>query len=165
MDSWKSYLYSIIVCVFVCGILSRVISDGRRNALLRLISGTVLAVVLLQPLSGIRLEELLHVPVQNRQAADGYIAEGQQIASQAQERIIEELCEAYILEKAKALGMNITVEISLDQDGCPVFAEMYGEAHPDAQLQLREILTEDLGIPKENQQWIWNQESSSSSVS
>lgn len=163
MESWKSYLYSIIVCVFVCGILSRMVSDSRRNALLRVISGTVLAVTLLRPLSGIPLEEFLQVPVQNRNAADDYIAQGRQIAAQARERIIEDLCEAYILEKAMALGMNITVEISLDQDGCPVFAAICGEASPDAQLQ--EILASDLGIPKENQQWIWNQESSSSSVS
>ena len=165
MESWKSYLFSLVVCAFICGILSQIISDGKRKELLRLISGTVLAIVLLQPLSGINLEQLLQVPFQNLNAADTYIAEGEQIASEAQERIIEDICEAYILDKAKALGANIMVEISLDHDRIPVFAEMYGAAEADVQLQLQEILTTDLGIPKENQKWIWNQESSSSSLS
>lgn len=165
MESWKSYLYSIIVCAFLCSILLQILSDGKKKAMVRLISGTVLAIALLQPLSGIRPEDLIHVPVQNRYDADAYITQGQQLARDTRESIIEELCEAYILDKAKALGGSITVEFSLDQNGSPVFAHICGDAAPDVQLALQEILTTDLGIPKENQQWIWNQESSGSPTS
>lgn len=164
MGSWKTYLFSLVACAFNCGILSQILSDGKRKELIRLISGTVMASILLQPLSGKNLKDFLHVSFPNLKDADTYIAEGKQIASEEQERIIEEICEAYILDKAKTMGANITVQISLDHDRLPAFAAMYGEVAPDVELQLQKILTTDLGIPKENQKWIWNQESSSSSL-
>jgi predicted dehydrogenase len=91
-----------------------------------------------------------------------YIAEGEKTALEAQERIITESCEAYIENRAKALGADVQVNVRLNRDQIPDLAEIRGNPGPEIQMQLQEILSEDLGIPKENQSWIWHQENSSS---
>ena len=79
------------------------------------------------------------------------------MASEKQIECIIDSCEAYILDKAKVLGGDITAEVSLNADLIPVFAVIHAEDQ-SAKAQLQAILQEDLGIPMENQQWIWNQE-------
>lgn len=162
MGTWKQYVFSIVVCSLSCGILSQIISDTKRKALIHLISGAVLAISILRPLSRINPEDFRHVPDLDQFSADYYIAEGKQTSLEALERRIKDSCEAYILDKAKELGTEIIADISLNEDLIPVFVEISGEADPNVQTELQKILTTDLGIPKENQKWIWNQESNSS---
>jgi len=162
MGSWKQYVFSLIVCALSCGIISQIISDTKRKALMHLVCGTVLAISILRPLSKINLEELLYIPSLNQISADHYIADGEKTATEARARYIKASCETYILDKAKTLGADVMVQISLNEDLLPVFVEMRGEADPNVQMELQKILTTDLGIPKENQKWIWNQESNSS---
>lgn len=162
MGNWKTYLFSIIVIALSFSLLSQLITNGKKKALMRLITGTAMAVSILYPLSGINLKNLLVIPIPKKNAAEYYISEGKKTASEAQEKFIEDACEAYILDKAKALGSNIVAEVSLNTDLIPSFAELHGEVDANVQLQLEKILTADLGITKENQKWIWNQESNSS---
>jgi len=70
--------------------------------------------------------------------------------------------EVFLEEDYKALGADVTVQISLDEKLVPVFAEINGGADPEVQGELQDILMTDLGIPKENQKWIWNPENNSS---
>jgi hypothetical protein len=94
--------------------------------------------------------------------ADFYIAAGEELAFLEQERCIKTYCETYILEKAKALDAEITVEILLNEEQVPCFAEIQYGADSGIQYELQRILETDLGISKENQKWIRNQENSSS---
>lgn len=162
MDGWKQYVFSLIICSLSCGIILQIISDPKRKALMHLVCGTVLAVSILRPLSRIDLEDSLRIPVLDQFSADYFLAEGKKTALKAREQNIKGYCEAYILEKAKALDAEITAHVSLDEDLIPIFVEINGVVGPNIQMQLQNILTTDLGIPKENQKWIWNQESNSS---
>lgn len=162
MDSWKQYVLSIITCAFICGILSQIISDTKRKALMRLVFGTVLAIFLLRPFSDINIENVLERSLLDQTAANLFIAEGEKTAAEAKTEYIKASCEAYILDKAAKLGTEVSAEIFLDHNLMPTFAEIEGALTPDLQMQLQTILTDDLGIPKENQSWIWNQEANSS---
>ena len=162
MDSWKQYLFSIIVCSITCGIVSQIAAVGKRKELLRLICGVILTITILSPLSRLDLGELLYIPQEAWDTADYYIAKGEDVAFQEQAQCIKAAFEAYILDKAKSLGAEVSAEISLDETLVPVFAEITGGSDQGLQKELENILTTDLGIPKENQKWIWNQESSSS---
>ena len=120
-----------------------------------------MAIVIIRPLSGLDFNDILPITDQNWIHADGCIAEGKKVASDAMERDIKASCEAYIWDKAKALDADIRTEFFLNEEMIPVSVEIRGEPDPDMQEQLQEILMMDIGIPKENQQWIWNQENSS----
>lgn len=162
MNSWKQYILSIIVCLITCGIVSQIISDTKRKELVNLICGLILSISLLTPLTRLDLEDLWNIPAENWNGAEFYVSEGKKTASAEQAQYIKASCEAYILNKAKLLGADVTVQISLDEKLVPVFAEINGGADPGVQWELQNILMTDLGIPKENQKWIWNPENNSS---
>lgn len=153
MEGWKQYLLSVIGCAFACGMVSLIVLDPKRKELMRLVCGMVLAISVIRPLSGIRPEDFLKFPTESWTTADPYIAEGERAAWREQERCIKESCQAYILDKARALGAEVSVEIFLDDDLLPAFAEITAEADPRMESQLQEILATGLGIPKEHQKW------------
>lgn len=158
----KAYIHSILVCAFCCGILASFSSNPRRRKLLQLVSGTTLAVCVLQPLSPIELPLLSEAIPTFPSSADYYLAEGKKIALEAKKMSIEQICESYILEKAKALGAEIEVRFSFTEDLVPNFVEINGFGETDIKMQLQNILATELGIPKENQKWIWQKERNSS---
>ena len=162
MDAWKSYVYSILVCLFCCAIVSQMVQDGRRQSLLQFLCGTAVAITVLRPLTGLDLTQFLAISDLEIFAADAYVAEGEVTAGKERGLRIKQTCEAYILDKAKALGADLQICITLNQEQIPVFAEIQGQVQQNVQMELQEILMRDLGIPKENQRWTWNQENSSS---
>jgi len=162
MESWKQYLISIIVSALSCGIISQMISDSKSKELMHLLCGLILAISILHPLSGMDLNKLFSLSIPDSNLADHYISEGEEIALEAKTVRIKASCEAYILEKAKAECADIKVDLILDENQMPAFVEIEGTLEADTQSRLQNILVEDLGIPKENQTWSWNQASNSS---
>ena len=90
------------------------------------------------------------------QDAQSLILEGVDYASQAKARIITQELTAYIQDKASLYGADLTAEITLTQDTTPIPASvrLTGTWSGYAKNKLETILEQELGIPKENQQWI-----------
>lgn len=162
MVDWTAWSYSVIACALACSIVSQIDSSSKRKEILRLLCGIVLAISILHPFSKINPEDLLQFSQWDSGGAEAYIAEGKKMAAQARMDSIKTSCETYILNRARDLEADIHAKISLDDAGIPFFAELHGELAPDVQNRLQAIITAELGIPKENQKWIWNQENNSS---
>lgn len=159
---WTAWAYSVIACALACSIVSQIGTSSKRKEILRLLCGIVLAISILYPFTRVNPEDLLQFSQWDPAGAEAYIAEGEKIAAQARMDSIKASCETYILDRAKDLEADIRVDISLDDEGIPVFAELHGEPDADVQSRLQTIITAELGIPKENQKWIWKQENNSS---
>lgn len=162
MGNWETWTYSVIVCVLSCGILTQIVSESKRKEIMRLICGILLSISLFRPLTRIDFREFLNLSGESWDGAESFVMEGERIAAQAQEDSIRAACETYILNKASALGADVKAYVSLTDAGIPGFVELSGQVEPRIQQQLQTVLTMELGIPKENQKWIWNQESNSS---
>ena len=69
--------------------------------------------------------------------------------------IIKEKTEAYILEKAESLGLDISVEINFGEADSmvPTEVRISGPVSPYAKDQLSKTISTDLGIPEERQIW------------
>lgn len=158
MDSWKQYIYAVILCVCICSVITQMISDSRQKSLIRMICGVILAITVLHPLSRLGWEDLLSSYDWDPDSAQYWIDRGEDLAWETAAEVIKSSCETYILEKAELLGADIDVQISLNKDQIPVSAVITGKFGSDQQRQLQNILTTDLGLPKENQTWTWNQE-------
>lgn len=162
MPSWKQSILTFLICSLTCGILSQIVADTGKQKLMQFICGTLLAVTVLNGFTRIDPAEFLPISAGNGNLADNYIAEGEKAASEEQRKRITADCEAYILNKAKELGAEVTAKVFLDETFVPVFVEITCKSDKTLQQELQKILTMDLDIPKENQQWIWNQENNSS---
>lgn len=162
MTGWKQYVYAVILCVLICKVVTQLAADSRQKTLIRLICGVFLCLCILQPLTGLSLTEWVPISRWDLHTADPWIARGEALAREAKAACIKSACETYILDKAELLGAGVSVTVTLDDGLLPVSAEISGNPDTNVQMQLQNILMTDLGIPKENQAWIWNQEHSGS---
>lgn len=72
------------------------------------------------------------------------------------EGLIIDSAETYILDKAQALGMDVTVELETRlRDGYPIpwSVKITGTATGSQKSMLTEYITENLGIPEDRQEW------------
>lgn len=158
----KTYLLSILVCALSCEVFSRFAAGAGQKKLLQLVSGTLLAVTLLRPLSRIEPELWLQPLSWDSLNPDHWIAEGENQAQKAKAECIAWECASYIFDKAQIPRGDLTLQFTLDENLIPTFVEISGYAEADTQANIQTLLATDLGISKENQQWILHPERGSS---
>ncbi len=154
MAGWKEYILSVVTVSLVCGVILQMASG--KKEILQLVCGVVMTLAVLQPVSRIRMEDFWNSSRFLPEPADTWLAEGKKAAQSMKEQYITEAYEAYILDKAKNLGTELTADITVDENCLPVFAEIQGNFDGEIRLILEQILTCDLGITKENQRWTGN---------
>jgi hypothetical protein len=156
MEYIREYLISVTAAALLCGILQSLSPQKSSNGLLKLICGIFLSLTVIRPLADIRLEEIEFLTEQVHADAESAAAEGADYAKQAMIRQIKERTEAYILDKAASFDGHITADVLVEGDPPVIIScTIQGNLSAYAQTQLRRILEEDLGIPEEDQRWIY----------
>lgn len=155
MSGLRSYIVSVVTAAVICGVVTALAKESGTGPLMRLLCGVFLAITALRPLAQVDLEQWLDLPLPYQQQARHYSAQGEEFARAAKAQRIMQETEAYILDKAKALRAEITVQVVLRETGEPLpqTVILTGRISPYAKAQLQRILEEDLGIAKEQQQW------------
>lgn len=153
MEAVSRYVVSVVACAMLCGILTRLFR-GHPRQIIQVLCGVFFSIVLLQPVS--RLGKISW-EIQSRdweKKAQALAVDGSAMAEHMKAAVIEERMQAYILNKAAVLGAAVEVSITLGENGIPASAEIAGCVSPGVKGRLTEILVQELGIPKEKQQWI-----------
>lgn len=155
MAEIRQYALSVTAAAIFCGILSGLLSDGKRKALLQLIFGVFLTIAVIKPFTKMDFSGIMEFPASFSDIAETAVADGENMAAKAAGEIIKEETEAYILDKAAELDAQIHAEIILSEDNppVPIAVKLYGEPAPYIRRQLQVLLQSELGISKENQQW------------
>ena len=152
----REYLLSVTGASALCGIVSAVTGKNTYSGIIRLICGAFLLFTVTAPL--VRAEfTALPIPGEELvKEAENAVLKGVDYAAQARARIIKEELEAYIMDKASGLDAQINPQITLTDDTPPIPAKVtiIGTWTPAAKSQLERILTQDLGIAKEQQIWM-----------
>lgn len=162
MDAGRDYIISVIVCTLCCGLISSMTSGSGQEKLIHFICGVIVVVTVLRPISAIELPSLSACLDDYRYSAQEYVHIGENLTKAEQERYIKEACEAYICSVAEDLVADISVHVQVDTNLMPAAAEITGRFNGEVRNEMEHILETDLGITKENQLWIMNQEDSSS---
>lgn len=154
MDAVKDYLISIVAASLVAGIATGITKkSGSISSMVRLLAGLFLTVTVMQPIVNISFGNLQLYLDQTSADADHAAGIGRNTAETEVKQVIIERSCAYILEKANALGADISVEVVLD-DFIPSAVEICGAVSPNAKQQISNYITTNLGISTEDQQWI-----------
>lgn len=152
----KQYLLSVVTAAIISGIVTKLLgSKGTQGAIGKLIAGLFLAFAVISPLRSVRIHDLASFRVSYSEAADLAVEAGKEMTLQALQTRIKEQCEAYILDKARSLNVELEAEVTVSEDDIPtpVAVQLSGNVSPNAKSSLTRIITEDLGIPKEDQKW------------
>ncbi len=156
MDWLRGYFLSLTGASVICAVITALFpGKGASAKLIKLISGVILCLIALQPVSRLDISSFLREWEFDLSSGTDASHDGEILAQKARYKLIKDSCEAYILDKATELGLQITVEIELDDQSFPQPESVVirGNISPYAKVQLQQILTSDLGIAKENQTW------------
>ena len=135
------------------------VPEGRAKSALRLVCGliSVSALLSIVPVFG----EAAEIPSLSdyREEAAAIVSQAEKEAEEQSRAVIEEKAAAYISDKAEKLGASVfRADITAEKEGdiwrlaC---AEIESDADSDAEKSLRRLISENLGIAEEEQEWIY----------
>ena len=156
MEGISQYLLTVVSAGIICAICSGMISKkGTYAAIIKLLTGLLMLLTMLAPLTKLNIQDL--TAYFNDLSFDGTAnaQAGEAMAVDATESIIKENVKAYILDKASALGLDVEVDIALTEDTPPLprSVTVTGAVSPYAKQVLTKVISDDLGIPEEQQLW------------
>lgn len=152
----RAYLLSLTAAAMLGATLMALTPKGGARRAVRLGCGLLMLLCALAPLKRFDAAEisrmLSSIEMQQDAAASGVEVKNRELVC----AIISGKAEAYILDKARALGLTITVRVEAKDDGAGPYLSSVTYTG-SAEKQKREALTEDvertLAIPKERQMW------------
>jgi len=157
MGSWGQYILSIGLASLLVAIIGE-FSDRKSSigTVIRMICGLFLAFTVLSPLTGLNFEILDAFSRELNTDAATVISTGNQLRAESVRELIKQETEAYILDKARSLGCTLTAAVTVSdaQVPVPVSAQITGDISASERRELEKLLEQELGISKENQQWI-----------
>ena len=152
----SSYILRIVSAAIICGIAGSVLK-GKTAAgqLVRLLCGLLMSVTVISPLTDISFNNLTDYFEQLSVDASAHTDKGESDAQESIAAIIKPRLETYILDKANSMGLQITVEVELDDSNhsfpCGVTVE--GNVSPYAKEVLGAYIEDTLNIEKEQLRW------------
>lgn len=156
MEAVRQYLLSVTAAALVCGIAQRLLGKkGTAAGVGKMLTGLFLAFTVISPFTELRLGDLTDFTAGFEAEAADAAAAGQSSTRKALAESIINRTQTYILEKAKGLNLELSVEVKVSEADIPLPVEvrLSGSAAPYAKQRLQTIIEDDLGIPKENQLW------------
>ncbi len=155
MEAAKQYVMSVTACGILCGMILKLVPKNASRDLIKILCGMALVFTLIDPLEGLRGENLDLSNILENTSGKEYTSAGIYESRLSLEAIIRKQVEAYILEKAEEIEADIQVKVYLSGDEYPIpeAVVVQGEVSAQAKEKLEKILEKDLGIAKEFQTW------------
>ncbi len=153
MERIWQYSISVVSAAIICTSITALIPKGIGKEFIKLICGVYMTIVIISPVSVISLKDFSEFTPAFLDSGKSIAASGQEMAQEAVSDIIKSETEAYILEKARELNADIKVSVEIDMLHYPRKAVLFGDVSPYVQKKLEQILEEEMGITKENQEW------------
>lgn len=159
METLRSWIIGICAGALVCSVARAIAPKGGSGNAVRLACGFMTVALLIGPMKNFDFEEyalrLGEIRADGGEYADEAISSG----GEHIKAVIEQRCEAYILDKATELGVeNVSVAVSAKiTDGgkypYPYSVELGGEADGEQRKRLSSFIEGELGVPDERQYW------------
>jgi len=157
MPDIKEYILSIVAAALFCTIVKGLLNEKTTiGQIVKMLSGLLMAVAILSPLVNITFNDIYHYFDDLNADAAQYVQDGKDTSRDQICSIIKSQTEAYILDKANRMGLEISVEVELDDSSNPIPCGVVirGGAAPYAKEVMQAYIEDNLGISKGNQQWM-----------
>lgn len=151
----KSYILSIVAAAVLCGIIRNFLDEkSTAGKILNLLGAILMTITIIVPIKQFSFYEFNDYIGSIKLDGQRYATDGNIQAQESVQRFIKAESEAYILDKAKKLDAEITVEVELNiEDNIPCGVTMTGAVSPYAKEVLSSFVEDSLGIAKEKQIW------------
>lgn len=156
MEDIRQYLLSVIAAAIIAGLAVAIIGNrGALAAIVKLLAGLFVVMTVISPWTKLQLNDLSGYFSEMNLEGDRIAADAQRMVISARATIIKDRLEAYILDKAGSLKMDVSVDVKLTESDPPTprFVTIEGLASPYAKQRLKQFISDELGIPEEQQSW------------
>ena len=157
MRSWGQYILSVGLASLLVAVIGE-FSDRKSSTgtVIRMLCGLFLAFTAISPVADLNIEILDAFSRELDGDAASVVSVGRELRAESMQELIRQETEAYILDKARVLGCEIEATVSVGDGEIPVPESVLitGDISTSARRELEKLLEQDLGISKENQQWI-----------
>ena len=128
----KSYVLSIVAAAVLCGIIPNFLDDKTTSGkILNLLSAILMTITIIAPIKQFSFYEFNDYMGSIKLDGQRYAMDGNNEAQESIQRIIKSESEAYILDKAKNLDAEITVEVELNvEENVPCGVTITGAVSP-----------------------------------
>lgn len=129
--------------------------QGSNGGIIKLLCGVFLLLTIIQPLDQINWNTITTSQLDFGAEAKQLALQGEMLSRNSMRQIIKEQCEAYILDKAKDMGIELAVNVQLSNEDVPVPEAVFlnGRISPREKDRLSSIIEQGLGLSKEDQKW------------
>ena len=155
-EGLRSYLTALVGVSLISAAVLSLIPKGSVKRAAGLTCGLILAITAIQPITTIQdftlAQAISRVWMQTESARTGIEVKNRELVS----AIIKQKSETYILDKADKMGLKLTAEVTVKDDGVypyPSGAVLTGRYTDLQQEELERYITNETGIPPEAQIW------------
>ena len=157
-EALRSWIVGIAGAAMVTAIAMTVTPEGRVKRVVSLVCGLMTVLALVKPIVGFDYGSFSKYLAQYKNEAEAFSSDIGETNENLTRRIIEERCEAYILDKGKSRGLtdlDVAVQLSWSVDGFwyPSGASLTGSADETARQELGRDIEAELGIPAAELNW------------
>ena len=149
------YIVSISATSLICGMIGNFMKDSCGARAMKMVCNLILMLAILLPVVTWCKKDIPDFVGFTFPESEQFVEEGARMSGNAAKDIIKQQTEAYIVDKAAAMGVTVTATVVLNDNDVPVpvYVEVSGKVSPYIKLRLEEMIQEDLNITKENQVW------------
>ena len=152
MGEFGSYLLQIVTAAILCSMIITITGKSNFSKSVQFLTGLVMVLIIIKPLANEQFDIDILDALSVSTDASAIIERSKEVADSALTAVITDSVTAYIQDKATAFGAEISVDIDV-KDGLPDSVTIIGEISPYARRQLSKWISNELGIPEEEQYW------------
>jgi hypothetical protein len=157
-EALRGWIIGIAGAAMVTAAALTVTPEGRVKKIISLICGLMMILALIKPLKGFDYTSFSKYLTQYKEDAEAFSGAIESENENLTRRIIEDKCQAYILDKGKSIGitdLDVAVTAELSDDGCwyPSGASLMTDAETAARDKLSQSIEAELGISPEELIW------------
>ena len=155
MGKLGEYIVCVCCAALLCGIVNAMMPKGTTREILKLVGGLFLAFTVISPIRDVDFPDLSQMTTALQEEASLAVARGEEMARQAAADSIKKELEAYILDKAQSLRLQIRVQLKLEEETLhPASVSIIANVSPSAKEEMEHWLCRELGLTKEDITWI-----------
>ena len=157
-EALRAWLNAVIYTGVICGIALVITPGGRVKKAMTILCGAAMCVAFISPLAGIDPSGYSETLAGFKLEAEAFASQGETYSKNLNRTIIEDECEAYILDKAENLGVRldeVDVLAVWSDEGYwyPSEATIKGSFSRAQRARMSSYIEAELGISTDNQQW------------
>lgn len=157
MSGLRSYFLHVTAACLLVNLALGLLPKGKLQKPLRFCGSLVILLAVVAPILRLESADFARGFVSWRADTTSLRQELEEESQTMLEQRIKRECEAYVWDKATALGLTVEIELGYGKDAAypyPVSAVVTGQYTHEQKARFQAILEEELGIAKERQVWI-----------